>query len=150
MAEKIQRKGLRGYLSRTFNVYEWMGADILWQGAKSIKGLYGDIISPPSSGIKETFSQAVVRMGLTEYDIAKQARYYKFTSSIYGIFFIFAVLYALILFLSKNVGAGCMGTAYAVLMFAFYFRESFWLMQIKRRRLGHNFIDWVAYLVKGK
>ena len=39
MAEKIQRKGLRGYLSRTFNVYEWMGADILWQGAKSIKGL---------------------------------------------------------------------------------------------------------------
>ena len=143
-----QGKGLRSYMSRTFNVYQWAGGQSLISSGKSIRGLFRAMTIVKRSARKETFSQAIVRLNLTPKDIEEKERQYKMSSSIYCIFFIFGLVYTVLLFSRSNVGTGVMGMSYSFLMFAFFFRESFWYMQVKNRRLGMTLFDWVRFIVK--
>ena len=142
-----QGRGLRSYISRTFNVYEWAGGQSLINTGNGIKGLFKAMTVVKKSARKETFSQAIVRLELTPKDIEEKERQYRMTSSIYGIFFIFGLVYSVLLFQRSSWGAGVMGLSYSFLMFGFFFRESFWYMQVKNRRLGMTLFDWVRFTV---
>jgi len=39
--------------------------------------------------------------------------------------------------------------AYSFLIFSYFFREHFWLVQIRKRKFGLGFWDWIKYLVVG-
>ena len=143
-----QNRGLRGFLSRNFRFSEWIGKEFLVQGYTNIKQLFYIILAKNHSARNESFAEAVVRLRLSETDIVKQKEYYRMTSVIYGSFLLFSVVYAMWLYwVDKNLLSAFMTVVYSVLMFAFFFRESFWYMQITKRRLGHTFGDWWCFML---
>lgn len=141
-----QGKGLRAYMSRTFNVYQWAGAKSLIDSGSNIRTLFNSMVYIKKSSRKETFAQAVVRLGLTVADIKDREHQYKLTSSIFFVFFVFGLVYSFFLFRNKDILTCLMGLAYSMLMFGFFFRESFWYMQIKKRELGKTVFDWFKFI----
>ena len=146
-AAMSQGRGLRSYMSKTFNIYQWAGGESLITTGKGIRELFRSMTAVKRSVRKETFAQAIVRLNLTPKDIEDKQRQYRMTSSIYGVFFIFGLVYSALLFKRSSWGTGIMGLSYSFLMFGFFFRESFWYMQVKSRRLGMTLSDWVLFVV---
>lgn len=142
-----EKKGLRAYMARTFNLYQWAGAKSLIVSGNNIRHLFSEMTVVKKSVRRETFAQAVVRLGLTAKDIQDREKQYRLTSSVFGLFFIFGVVYSLMLYLREDYLTSLMAVAYTVLMFAFFFRESFWYMQVKKRELGKNVTDWLLFVV---
>ncbi len=142
------KRGLRGFLARNFNFSEWIGKDFLLKGMYDIYELFYLLTKPRQEGRKETFAEAVVRLGLSEKDINAQREYYRITTIIYGTFIIFSLLYAAwMFFVEKNMLTTFMIIVYMGLMFAFFFRESFWYMQITKRKLGNGLNDWCKFML---
>lgn len=142
-----EKKGLRSYMARTFNVYQWAGAKALVASGNSIRNLFTEMTVVKKDVRKETFAQAVVRLGLTAKDVQDREKQYRLTSSVFGLFFLFGVVYSVLLYLREDYLTSLMAVAYTMLMFAFFFRESFWYMQVKKRELGKSLKDWVFFLV---
>jgi len=142
-----QGKGLRAYMTRTFNVYEWAGTRSLVDSGNNIRQLYSQMVTIKKTARKETFAEAVVRLNLTAQDIQNKESQYRLTSSIFGLFVVFGLIYTGLLYRRGDYGTCLMALAYTFLMFGFYFRESFWYMQIKRRQLGKSVTDWVKFVV---
>lgn len=142
-----EKKGLRSYMARTFNVYQWAGAKALVASGNSIRNLFTEMTVVKKEVRKETFAQAVVRLGLTAKDVQDREKQYRLTSSVFGLFFLFGVVYSVLLYLREDYLTSLMAVAYTMLMFAFFFRESFWYMQVKKRELGKSLKDWVFFLV---
>ena len=134
-------------MARTFNVYQWAGTKSLVDSGRNIRSLYTAMVHVKKPTRRETFAQAVARLGLTADDIKKKQQQYRLTSSIFGVFFIFGVVYSCLLFYRKDYVTTVMAIAYSMLMFAFFFRESFWYMQIKQRTLGKTVFDWARFLL---
>ena len=142
-----EKKGLRSYMARTFNVYQWAGAKALVASGNSIRNLFTEMTVVKKEVRKETFAQAVVRLGLTAKDVQDREKQYRLTSSVFGLFFLFGVVYSVLLYLREDYLTSLMAVAYTMLMFAFFFRESFWYMQVKKRELGKSLKDWLFFLV---
>lgn len=142
-----EKKGLRSYMARTFNVYQWAGAKALVASGNSIRNLFTEMTVVKKDVRKETFAQAVVRLGLTAKDVQDREKQYRLTSSVFGLFFLFGVVYSVLLYLREDYLTSLMAVAYTMLMFAFFFRESFWYMQVKKRELGKSLKDWFFFLV---
>jgi intracellular multiplication protein IcmV len=123
-----------------------MGITMLTNSSRSIYGMYRGLVTPPKASRKESFTEAVSRLGVTERNIKDQLYYYKMTSSIYGLFLLFGVFYNVVLYYKGSAGAVIMGTAYCFLIGSFFFRESFWYMQIKKRKLGMSMYDWCKFI----
>lgn len=140
-------KGIRAYMARTFNIYQWAGAKSLIDSGNNIKSLFNAMVRVKKSTRQETFAQAVVRLDMTVQDVEDKVRQYRMTSSVFALFFIFGLAYSAILWLRYDRMTCVMGVAYSMLMFAFFFRESFWYMQIKKRRLGMSIVEWVKFIM---
>ncbi len=140
-------KGIKAYMARTFNVYQWAGTKSLVDSGRNIRSLFTAMVYVNKTARKETFAQAVVRLGLTADDINKKQQQYRLTSSIFGVFFLFGLVYSYLLYSRKDYVTSVMAVAYSLLMFAFFFRESFWYMQIKQRTLGKSVFDWMKFIV---
>mgnify|MGYP001253251665 CR=1 FL=1 len=145
-----KRRGFRGYMARTFKVSEWISRDFLLQGAHNIRDTYRLLVQTRPQGRVETFTEAIVRLRLTEKDIYKQQHYFRMTSSLYLFFLFIALVYFSWMLVSKrSIQAVAMVLLYSSLMGAFFFRESFWYMQIRTRRLGQSFNDWCRFILSG-
>ncbi len=142
-----KKRSLRSHIANSFKISQWMGITMLTNSSRSIYGMYRGLITPPRASRKESFTEAVSRLGVTERNIKDQLYYYKMTSSIYGLFLLFGVFYNVVLYYKGSAGAVVMGTAYCFLIGAFFFRESFWYMQIKKRKLGMSMSDWCKFMI---
>jgi intracellular multiplication protein IcmV len=60
------------------------------------------------------------------------------------------LVYVVVLFRSGHWAAGLLGCAVASVPTILVYRESFYYMQIKQRRLGCTFKDWLAWVRGGK
>ena len=141
-----KKRSLRSHIANSFKISQWMGITMLANSGRSIYSMYRGLITPPQAKRKETFTEAVARLGVSERDIKDQAYYYKMTSSIYGLFFIFGLIYNVVLWMKGTTAAVIMGSCYCFLIGAFFFRESFWYMQIKKRKLGMSVTEWFRFM----
>ncbi len=141
-----KKRSLRSHIANSFKISQWMGITMLTNSSRSIYGMYRGLVTPPKASRNESFTEAVTRLGVTERNIKDQLYYYKMTSSIYGLFLLFGVFYNVVLYYKGSAGAVIMGTAYCFLIGSFFFRESFWYMQIKKRKLGMSMYDWCKFI----
>ncbi|MEC8460977.1 MAG: hypothetical protein VXY77_02095 [Pseudomonadota bacterium] len=140
-------KRFRRYVGRTFNVSEWLSVGLLRSGYRTIKILYRDI-GGQGERVIETFQEAKDRLQLTETQIQNRLVHYKKTSGVYGCLFMASLVYLMVmskkgqwLFMASSV-------SYSLMLFALFFRESFWYMQMKQRKLGLGFSDWISFWVR--
>lgn len=137
---------LKSYVKRTFNVSEWMSKDLLLGGYRSIRTLYSEIGRKESHRV-ESFEQAIHRLGLDEQAIHQRMLYYKKTAWLYGLVFVLTLGYTLTMLKITQWFTAITSIAYSALVFSFFFKESFWYMQMKKRRLGLGFRDWLRFVL---
>lgn len=140
--------GLKSTFKSLVNVKAWVGWRSLSTNGRYVASLYSKLLTAPTvSPVKETFEEAQKKYGYTEEFLAQQLQQFRFAARLYLVVFCGGLLYlAWLCFYKYYMGAIVM-VPMNFMLFSFYFRESFWAMQIERRRLGMSAIDWFKFVV---
>lgn len=132
------------------DVPSWMGTEWIGHHWTVIRDSFQTLFYAREVTYTEDFSQAMARLGLTEADLKKRVRDYSILFIIFLVFGIGVFLYMLYLLSELHWRGGIIAFAVAFFAFAQAFRCHFWVFQIKQRRLGCTFKDWVNGTFRGK
>jgi hypothetical protein len=142
--EFIMRFGFRSTFKSLFNVRSWIAWNSLRDNASFIRGAYQSILkSKPKYAKPQTFSEAVQQYGYTEEFLKQQHEKFLFASRAYLCALTVGCSYLGWLAYTQAYLSAAVMLPFNFLLFSFYFRESFWAMQVEKRKLGLSFIDWV-------
>jgi len=132
-----------------FNPKTLLGYDQLKSGSQVITSAFHENFSVKSASRQETFEEALLRLNLTEAEIAQRGRFMHGLS----LFFLLATLivysYVSYLLWVGSWLAAFTGAAIGTYTIAQTFRYHFWFFQIKRRQLGCTFKQWLYQGVLG-
>lgn len=143
MAQGKSRKFIKTFL----NVPRWIGVDQLAAAGSTIKSLAKTLITVKKPQFEETFEEAVKRMGLTEKDLEAKQKNLLILAMIYLVSAIGMLAYGWFLFSKGYFLATVSAVSLSVLLAAFFFREHFWYVQIKNKRLGYSFKEWLHSII---
>lgn len=127
------------------DVPSWVGYKYLKNIANSIYAYVKSMLKGAHSKAvkKETFMQAVERLQLTEEDLQKKSRH--FTHQIY--FFLLlatcCLVYSFYLFFQAAIFAAIFSLFIVVFLLLKAYIAHFWRFQIKQRKLGCTFKEWL-------
>lgn len=126
-----------------FNPTEWIDLQAIRFQNMTFWAVIKALITPEKAEIKETFEQAMQRMGLNEEDLKEAQQSY----ASYALFFLLcaigiAAFSFYLLFVHRTVQGWLLGLATAGLSLVQAFRFDFWSFQIKHRKLGCTFAEW--------
>lgn len=129
------------------NVSRWMGLAQLKANAVAIKKMIQDlrIHRPPVR--QETFEEAMQRMNLTEEILKSRIKTCLWLSILYTVAAIVLLTYSIYMIVHGQLGM-IIGILLTGLMMVFAYREHFWYFQMKTRKLGNTFRDWVSYILR--
>ena len=137
-AVKISRKTF-------FNPRGWLGYDMLKTQFTTSWSVIKNLCTLPVATRTETFEQAQQRFQLSEEqldDISKKFWIFVWVLNAFGVF---SFLFSVYLLVRYGTFAGfVLGVATAAIFFAYAFRYSFWRFEIKHRKLGCTFKEWLA------
>ena len=135
--------GFRSAFKSLFNVKSWVGWDSLSQNGNWIRGMVRSLMrTPAKSPVSETFEEACEKYGYTPEFLKEQAEKFRLASKVYLAFLSAGVGYLVWLWHKKHWAAMIVMFPLNFMLFALFFRESFWLMQIRQKRLGMSMRDW--------
>lgn len=150
VSEEKKPSRVKSFFVSFVNVKKWISYDELTSNTKNVFGMYKRLVyKKPTTIIQESFEESIKRQGLTELDLAKRKRYLFWASLMYGVIAIVLTIYGTILLIEAHILSGLMNYVLAALMYLYAYRENLWFMQIKLRKLGCNFNDWIAFILRG-
>ena len=144
---------LRTFFGSLINIREWINFDEISSHSKIIIKSFKDIFRTKASNesfLRETFEEFAERLNLTDAALKKTARNFLYYSILYLAFSIALIIYALYLFSLGRLLAVFATASLACLLLAYAYREHFWYMQIKRRKLHCVFKDWLFFVIGRK
>lgn len=141
--------GVRKQLKSFVNFPKWMGAKDIGSTGKSVYNALKKVVSKDST-FKETYDEAIKRMGLDEAHLAQRQAGFLRTSVFYLVMALGMMLYMLYLFSESHWHAAIMTLSISAILLSFAFREHFWYTQMKHKRLGMTFQDWLSATFGGK
>lgn len=126
-----------------FNPRAWLGYDAIKDQNRaiwnSVRGLF--IAATPTR--KETFEQAMVRLDLTEESLKESQTNFQVFTWIFTSLGVFSFVASFVILLKYASLAGfVLAIAVTALMLSQAFQYSFWLFQLKNRKLGCTFEEW--------
>ena len=140
--------GFRSTFKSMFNVKSWIGWESISQSGSWIQSLFVAMLKKPSqSTVKETYAEACEKYGYTPEFLEQQKKGFLQASQVYFGAFCIGIAYMSWLLLKQKVLAGTIMVPINFMLFALFFRESFWYMQLKHKRLGMKFKDWISFVV---
>lgn len=122
-----------------------LGTGQLKTQANNLGKMAGDVLSIPKGPTSsETFEEALARLHLSEADIERRKIQFQRLARIYLILGAGIFLYMFYLIFKKAFfpTLGCLGLL--LIVFSQFFRCSFWLFQMRERRLGCTFFEWLS------
>jgi intracellular multiplication protein IcmV len=125
------------------DVPTWIGYRQLAAANRSIFSFAKKCLLPEEAGVQESFSTAFARLQLTEADLAARIKVFKRLQWLWMILFLVSIAYGVYL-LSEHALRGffpCLGFSFVILTQVF--RYHFWIFQIRHRRLGCTFREWL-------
>tara|TARA_A100001015_G_scaffold218397_1_gene245493 strand:+ start:6843 stop:7277 length:435 start_codon:yes stop_codon:yes gene_type:complete len=139
------KHGFKNRLKSLFNLSAWLGVSSLYSGAVFIRKLFTQITDRNYvSDVKhESFDEAVKFYNLSEEELEKRKEHFKLMSWIYGIMLLSGIAYNVYLGVKHNWTSFFMMLSFNFMLFSFFFRENFWYFQIRERKLGLTFMDWL-------
>jgi len=126
-----------------FNPTGWLGYEQLKANTASMWDIIKGTFSPAKPTVTETFAEAMQRLNLTEDNVKRIAQNYQ----AYSYFFLFLAVCSVIgafylLIVDFSIAGWILAIATAGLFGVQAFRYSFWLFQMKHRKLGCTFAEW--------
>lgn len=140
------RRNKEGFLKRNFNVARWMGIEDVFTRMRLLPELFRGITSVKQGLHKETYEEAVVRLGLTRKEIEQKKNSFLRASVMYLFFGLMAIVYGLS-FIKSGKWQGCFLSSMVALIFLSHaFQTHFWYVQMKKCKLGITVREWACAL----
>jgi len=120
-----------------------MGIPVITEVWHMLRGLVATSFAIPESGDKETFDEAIYRLGLNEEDL--EERYSSFIQQCL-MFLFFAIVifsYAGYLIFKGHPLSGIVTFLMSVMLMVLGLRSHFWAFQISQRKLGCTWSEWL-------
>lgn len=137
-------------IKQHIRIKEWMHYDSLVESTLWVKDLIGRVYAIPTSKRHEDFETALARLHLTDKALLKRIQFFKHMIRLYivaclamvsyGHFYLYHATHSIWLLLATY--------SIALLLLAQAFRYSYWLCQIRLRKLGCSVVDWLLWLVR--
>lgn len=134
-----------------FNIPAWFGADAIGEGAGWIGQLARKVFFRSATpGEIEDFAVVVKRLGVDERGLEEQQKRFVKVSWVFFVLAIFDLFYVAYLWSRASflVIFGAMIVCALFLIQAYSY--SFWVFQIKQRKLGCTFKAWVNWILRGR
>lgn len=139
-------KIVKKIFKRSVNIPAWIGYKQLAATTKEFAGVIKNTFTaaePLIESQKESFEEAMARLQLTEQGLKQRIKFLTFFSVFWLVLSLGVLAYGIYL---AEVGTwysfvACV--AITLVCLAQAFRYNFWLFQMKQRRLGCTFQDWL-------
>ena len=133
-----------------FNPAGWVDAG--WQKFQAvfIWQVLRDLFTPAKPLREETFPQAMKRLGMSETDVTRATRLYRFYTFCFLLLGLTVFVYAFyLLFQHKTFPGFLLAIAASSLFFVQAFKYDFWSLQMSQRKLGLTLKDWQRHRIGG-
>lgn len=127
-----------------FDVAKWIGYRQLVKSNRSIAALVKKFFIPEQAKTQESFEAALLRLKLNESDLSQRAKEFKRLMWIWIFLFFVSIVYSLHLLMEHSLRGFFPCLAICIIILTQVFRYHFWVFQIRQRRLGCNFRDWLS------
>lgn len=147
---KTKKKGLvRSFFKSFVNVRKWSSYDELSSSVKNVIELFRRFFFHTSEPVyQETYEQSVARLGMNEMQLINRKRVFLYSALTYLVFALVFLVYFMYLLVRAHWFSAFFDLILtAVLSFMFY-HEHFWYMQMQKKKLGCNFQDWIAFILR--
>lgn len=132
------------------DIPKWIDYPQLAKNNRSIFGFIKKFFIPDQAKTQESFEEALLRLKLTPVDLSQRTKEFSRLMWIWIFLFLINITYSIYL-LYNDFFRGfypCLGIS--IIILTQIFRYHFWLFQIKQRRLGCSFRDWLNGQFIGK
>lgn len=131
------------------DVKTWVNYDQVKQNASSIIGLFKGLFKKSEPVQKETFEEAIQRLGLTEESLADRKKTFIVLTLFYLCIALCLLAYAIYLGFQGSYHGALASFSIMFIAWAQTFRYHFWLFQLKQRKLGCTFQEWLHSTFRG-
>jgi len=154
MSESKPTKAPRRKLARTFfksfiDVKKWSSYDEVKSNTKTVWGLFRRLTQRPTQELrKENYEDAIARLGLTPEQIDIRKRNFLYSALVYWAFTLIFVVYFIYLLIHLRWLASLLTLVLVVVIAMTAYRENFWYMQMRKKKLGCGFREWLAFIFR--
>lgn len=134
------------------NVSNAMELGIFVSVLQMIRDIFVNVFMPWKAGEPgqaETFEEAIARLGLKEGDLEERKAMFFWQTLFFLAFGLVILAYGVALAFERSLNGMVYAFVVAVLCWAYAFRNHFWLFQLKQRKLGCTFKEWLDSSLKG-
>lgn len=136
----------RNRLTKTKNTLsDWLGIGMLTGMFSFCRDIFMMVFMPNklAKPVQETYEEAVARMKLTDADLENRKKMFMTQMILYLSAGIAVLAYAVWLAFSGFITATFIAILVSILSMAYAFRSHFWLFQMKQKRLGCTFKEYL-------
>ena len=145
----VKKKGPAKKFFKSFvDVKKWSSYDEVSSNTKTAWGLFRRLSNRNKDVRKETYEDAISRMGLSEEQIHQRKKNFLLSALVYAVFALGFFVYLVYLLINVKLLAASLTLLLVVLMSLATYREHFWYMQMHKRKLGCTFEDWLAFILR--
>jgi len=142
-AVKISRKTF-------FNPRGWFGYDNIKSQVQNTLDLTNTLFVEPELKHPETFRNAIARLRLTDEELHQKEKRFLIYSAVFVALAVVTIITGIWLLIHHGTIAGfVLAIPTAALFLANAFRFHFWAFQIKHRKLGCTFNEWLSGKING-
>jgi intracellular multiplication protein IcmV len=143
-------RGIGRVVKPLVNFPVWMGLSRLRENNQKLGRLAKSVLTPTKVDVhRETFEAAVERLGLDEPMIQARQFYFKRLAIVYLLIAIALLGYAFYLLIIVGALIGFLMVLIAIwIALALAFKQHFWYTQMKARRLGLSFREWLSITLR--
>jgi intracellular multiplication protein IcmV len=131
-----------------FNPVAWLDFRFLKEQNKTIVEVLKTSFTPDKPLHKESFTEALSRLGVTEEEVQALRMTYIRYALLFATLGLVVFLYAFFLIFRHGTITGwLLGLIASAMFFTQAFKYDFWALQIERRHLGLTFQDWKNHIL---
>jgi intracellular multiplication protein IcmV len=131
-------------------VDKWMSMGAIKDSFDKTSSILSNLVIPEKAKRKETFQEALARLGISELDLEQRKKEFFRLVVIYTTVGLTIVLYGIYMAIQQHFAAGLISICLSLFAFAQAFRFHFWLFQIQHRKLGCTLKEWLNSSVSGE
>ncbi len=149
---------IKNNVKNNFNLKAWLGGDSIKRSSQTIRDFYNDLYktafdrdskdrSQPLQSL--SFEEAMKRNRLSEEGLKKRMQRSLMLLRLYSVLALLMLAYLIYLFMHAQTRAALFDVVLILVLASYMFKEHFNYVQMKQRRLGCTFKDWLNALVRG-
>lgn len=142
--------GIKKIIKPAIDVPKWIDYKQLSKNNRSVFSFIKRFFIPEQASTQESFEDALLRLKLTSADLAQRSKEFTRLMWVWVFLFLVSISYSIYLFHIHAFRGFYPGLGICIIILTQIFRYHFWLYQIKQRRLGCGFSDWLNQFIRVK